>query len=359
MSLAAPPGKPITKTIAVYSRKQEPVVVSDRIRSLPKAELHVHIEGTLEPELAVHLAYRNGIELPYESVEALRDRYEFDDLQSFLNLYYECMSVLRTRRDFTELAAAYLERARKDGVRHVEMFFDPQVHANNGVPVEDVIDGLKAALDEAENRFGMTGGLIMCFLRDEPVASAYAVLEAASSRIDDLIGVGLDSAEVGYPPNLFAEVFAKAKSLGLHVVAHAGEEGPAGYVAQALDLGVERIDHGIRALEDPAVVARLHDESIPLTVCPLSNVRLRAVSEMSHHPLPALISAGLIVTINSDDPAYFGGYIAENFAAIKDAFDLDDNVIAQLARNSVLGSFAGDRRKRALLEEISSWLEYA
>jgi len=330
--------------------------MSGGYRSLPKAELHLHIEGTLEPELAFALAERNGVDLPYPDVAALRAAYEFGDLQSFLDLYYACMTVLRTRRDFDDLATAYLERAHEDGVAHVEMFFDPQVHAGNGVAIDDVIDGLSDALSRARASYGITGGLILCFVRDRSVESARATLESIAHRAGNLLGVGLDSAEVGYPPVLFRDVFARAAELGLHRVAHAGEEGPAAYVVEALDeLGAERIDHGIRAAESPELLRRLAAERIPLTVCPLSNVRLRAVPSLAEHPLPALMAAGVIVTINSDDPAYFGGYVGENYERTAEALGLDAATMAGLARASVTASFAHEARVRELLAAIDAW----
>lgn len=328
----------------------------EALRSLPKAELHLHIEGTLEPELAFELARRNGVTLPFASVEDLRLRYDFDDLQSFLDLYYACMAVLRTADDFRDLALAYLERAHADGVRHAELFFDPQVHAGNGVSVDAVMDGLLEGLRIAGERFGMTGGLILCFLRDLPAASAMETLESVAGRAGDLLGVGLDSAEVGHPPVLFADVFARAAELGLRLVAHAGEEGPAAYVREALDtLHVERIDHGIRAAEDDALVEELARRRVPLTVCPLSNVRLKAVPDLAAHPLRRLFDAGVVVTLNSDDPAYFGGYVAANFAAVAgEGFTVDEQ--ATMARNSIVASFAPDGRKAELLAKLDAWV---
>lgn len=327
------------------------------LASLPKAELHLHIEGTLEPELAFELAERNGVSIPFSDVAALRTAYEFDDLQSFLDLYYACMTVLRTRSDFTALATAYLRRAHADGVAHVEMFFDPQVHVGNGVAVDDVIDGLLDGLAAANRQWGMTGGLIMCFLRDQSVASAHATLDSVAHRVHDLLGVGLDSAEVGYPPSLFESVFARAGELSLHRVAHAGEEGPPEYVIEALDLlHVERIDHGIRAIEDPALVARLAADRTPLTVCPLSNVRLQAVPRLEDHPLPQLIAAGVVVTINSDDPSYFGGYVGDNYSRVAATFDWTRHDAAARAADSVTASFADEARKAELLAEIDAWV---
>jgi adenosine deaminase len=324
--------------------------------ALPKAELHLHIEGTLEPELAFELAERNGVDLPFASVEELSAQYDFDDLQSFLNLYYATMAVLRTREDFAELTRRYLHRAHAQGVRHAELFFDPQAHTSRGVAFDDVVDGLGDALDEAQRDLGMSGGLILCFLRDQPVESAEEALTAGLARTDRIIGVGLDSAEVGYPPSLFEGVYARARGAGLHVVAHAGEEGPPSYVWEALDLlHAERIDHGIRSIEDPALVARLAEERIPLTVCPLSNVRLQATPDLRDHPLLRLDAAGVRITVNSDDPAYFGGYAGQNFTAVRDALGLTADQVRRFARTSIESSFAAAARKDELLAELDQW----
>lgn len=324
--------------------------------ALPKAELHLHIEGTLEPDLVFELAGKNGLSLPYTSVEELAAQYDFDDLQSFLNLYYATMDVLRTESDFAELTRRYLTTAASQGVRHVELFFDPQAHTARGVRIETVIDGISSALDEAERDLGISGGIILSFLRDEPVESADMILNAGLSRREKLIGVGLDSAEVGYPPSLFQDVFAKAKDEGLHVVAHAGEEGPASYIREALDLlGAERIDHGIRAVDDPELVARLADERIALTMCPLSNLRLRTIATLDEHPLLRLDAAGVRVTINSDDPAYFGGYVGDNFTAVRDALGVTADQAERFARTSIEASFASDDRKAELLSEVDAW----
>ncbi len=328
------------------------------LMSLPKAELHLHVEGTIEPELVFELAARNRVELPFADIEDLRGRYVFEDLQSFLNLYYAAMEVLRTAEDFTDLARAYLDRAHAQGVRHVEMFFDPQPHLDRGLALEAVVDGLSAALAEAEQAGRMTGGLIMCFLRDRGPDEAAAVLQAARSRIGSLIGVGLDSAEVGYPPGPFREVYAAARDLGLHTVAHAGEEGPPAYVWEALDmLGVERIDHGIRSMEDPELVRRLRRDRTPLTVCPLSNVRLGAVERLALHPLPQMLAENLMVTVNSDDPAYFGGYVGDNYRACEEELGLERHALILLAQNSVNASFASPERKADLLAEIDAWTQ--
>jgi adenosine deaminase len=313
----------------------------EQIRAIPKAELHLHIEGTLEPELAFELARRNGIELRFATVEALARAYDFADLQSFLTLYYECMSVLRRPADFADLANAYLERAGRDGVRHVEMFFDPQAHTSRGVALDDVVAGLRSAVLEAPARHGISAALIACFVRDRPVAEAMSTLEGLAGHLDVVEAVGLDSAEVGYPPSAFREVFAAAEQLGLRKVAHAGEEGPPAYVWEALDvLGVERIDHGIRAVEDGSLLQRLAGDRVPLTVCPLSNLRLRCVDSLERHPLPRLLDAGVMVTINSDDPAYFGGYVAENYHAVAEALGLDLATLELMAQNSLAASFA-------------------
>jgi adenosine deaminase len=311
-------------------------VTRAQVSALPKAELHLHIEGTLEPELAFELAARNGVSLTYRDVEALRGAYAFSDLGSFLGLYYECMAVLRTADDFADLASAYLARARADGVTRVEMFFDPQVHLSRGVPLTEVIGGLQAAAERSAVSGGPQVGLIACFLRDRGPDDAAKTLDELAPHAGRLLAVGLDSAEVGYPPGDFAAVFDAARGLGLHTVAHAGEEGPPDYVWQAIDLlGVERVDHGIRSVEDPALLRRLAADETPLTVCPLSNVRLRCVPTIAAHPLPTLLDAGVNVTINSDDPAYFGGYLADNYLALASGLGLGLPDLTALATNSL------------------------
>ncbi|MEU6142597.1 adenosine deaminase [Streptomyces sp. NPDC047081] len=321
---------------------------------LPKAELHLHIEGTLEPELAFELAARNGVELPYADEDELRKAYDFEDLQSFLNLYYELMAVLRTERDFEDLANAYLARAAAQGVRHAEIFFDPQAHIARGVAMATVVDGLWRALGSSETNHGVSTRLIMCFLRDESAESALATLESAKPHLDRITGIGLDSAEVGHPPAKFREVYEAAAALGLRRVAHAGEEGPPEYIMEALDvLGVERVDHGLRCMEDPELVERLVRDRVPLTLCPLSNVRLRTVDILADHPLPTMLDAGLMCTVNSDDPAYFGGYAGDNFEAVQKSLGLSEDRLRELARNSFLASFLEDdeeRRSRYLAE---------
>ncbi|MFC9440568.1 adenosine deaminase [Nocardia sp. NPDC057030] len=323
---------------------------------VPKAELHLHIEGTLEPELAFALAERNGAELPFASVAELQHAYRFEDLQSFLDLYYRLTDVLRVERDFTELAEAYLARASAAGVRHAEIFFDPQAHTARGVPFATVIDGLWAALRDSEQRYGITTKLIMCFLRDLSVESALETLAAAEPYLDRIVAVGLDSAEVGHPPAKFATVYERARELGLRAVAHAGEEGPAAYVAEALDvLRVERIDHGIRVLEDPELVARLVRERIPLTVCPFSNVRLRVIDKLADHPLRQMLELGLVATVNSDDPAYFGGYVQENLDGVRDALNLTADHLRTLARNSFEASFIDEPTRARYLREVDAY----
>ena len=324
-------------------------------RTLPKAELHLHVEGTFEPELIFALAERNRVALPFPSVEALRRAYEFTDLQSFLDLYYAAMNVLRTERDFTELAEAYFARAGAQGVVHAEIFFDPQAHTARGIPFETVIDGLWAAVRESEQRHGISSKLIMCFLRDQSAASAMATLEAALPFGERIVAVGLDSAEVGHPPAKFQRVFERALAEGWKTVAHAGEEGPPAYVWEALDLlKVSRIDHGVRSLEDPALVARLRGERMPLTVCPLSNVKLRVFDTLRDHTLPRMLAEGLVATVNSDDPAYFGGYAGDNFAAVADALALAPSDLVTLARNSFEASFIDAAARRAYLARLDA-----
>ncbi|KAF0962204.1 adenosine deaminase [Rhodococcus sp. T7] len=318
--------------------------------SSPVAELHMHIEGSLEPELIFALAERNSVQLPYADLDDLRSRYQFTNLQSFLDLYFANMQVLRTAQDFADLTRAYFARASAGGVAHVEFFFNPQAHVNRGVPLHDVLDGIMDAVSTSEREFGLSSAAIAAILRDRPVHEAEEVFSEIIRLQTPIVGLGLDSAEVGNPPSLFEDVFARARSEGLHVVAHAGEEGPPEYIWQALDLlGAERIDHGVRALEDPALVARLVDEEVPLTVCPLSNVRLCVVDSLSEHPLRTMLDAGLLVTVNSDDPAYFGGYVDDNFAQLRDQLGLTDAERDTLARNSIKASFASDARKAQLL----------
>ena len=313
------------------------------IVGLPKAELHIHIEGSLEPEMMFALARRNGVALPFKSVEALRAAYSFPRLQDFLDLYYQGAQVLRTEEDFRDLAQAYGARAAADGVVHGEIFFDPQTHTARGIPFPVVADGLLAGLAAARERHGLTSRLILCFLRHLDEEEAFAALKAAEPWLDRIAGVGLDSSEVGHPPEKFARVFAAAGAMGLKRVAHAGEEGPPDYVRQALDvLHIDRLDHGNRSLEDSALVERLAREAVTLTVCPLSNIRLCVVDRVEDHPIARMLRLGLRATVNSDDPAYFGGYIADNYRAVAPLLSRDD--LVTLARNSFLGSFlpAGD-----------------
>jgi adenosine deaminase len=327
--------------------------MDDLIRRLPKAELHLHLEGTLEPELMFEMAARNGVAVPYSSAEEVRAAYEFTDLQSFLDIYYVACAVLRTERDFHDLTAAYLRRAAADGVRHVEPFFDPQSHTARGVPFSTVVRGIVAALREGERDLGITWRLIMCFLRDLPAESAAATLAEAMPFRGIISGVGLDSGEVGNPPEKFASVFRDAREAGFLAVAHAGEEGPPAYIRDSIEfLGARRIDHGVRCLEDPELVSLLVQERVPLTVCPLSNVRLRVVDTMSDHPLLRMLEAGLAVTVNSDDPAYFGGYIGENYREVTEALGLTRGDLYRLAANAIEGSWASRERKDALVCEL-------
>ena len=320
----------------------------------PKAELHIHIEGSLEPELIFALAQRNGIRLPYANVDALRQAYAFTDLQSFLDIYYAGASVLITEEDFFDMAMAYFARAAADGVVHAELFFDPQTHTERGVAMGTVIHGLKRACIAAEKEWGISSLLILCFLRHLSEEQAFETLAQAQPYLLHLAGVGLDSSELGHPPEKFARVFARAQNFGLHLVAHAGEEGPPAYIRSALDvLKVQRVDHGVRCLEDPQLVERLVREAIPLTVCPLSNVKLCVFKDLSQHNLPALLDAGLVVTLNSDDPAYFGGYVLQNYV---DTFAALPQLTARhawaLLRHSITASFAPLQRQEVWLQQI-------
>jgi adenosine deaminase len=324
-------------------------------RRIPKAELHLHIEGSLEPELIFSLAQRNGVSLPYASVEALRAAYAFTDLQSFLDIYYAGASVLLQEADFYDMAWAYFERAHADQVIHAELFFDPQTHTERGVPMAAVIGGLSRACADTQQKLGISAALILCFLRHLSEEDAFATLEAALPHRTHFIGVGLDSSELGHPPSKFERVFARCRELGLHVVAHAGEEGPPEYMWQAIDLlKVERIDHGVACLQDPLLVAELAHTRLPLTVCPLSNLKLCVVKDLSAHPLKRMLDAGLCVTINSDDPAYFGGYMNANFVQTVEALGLTRDEVVTLARNSFEASFLSADRRRACLQQVSS-----
>lgn len=329
--------------------------MDDLIQRLPKAELHVHIEGTLEPEMMFRLATRNGLLMPFEDVDQVHAAYQFTDLQSFLDIYYQGGEVLRTPDDFYDLMTAYLDRAADDGVRHAEIFFDPQSHTGRGVGFEVFMRGFRDAISDGRRRRGISAELIMCFLRHLSGEAALATIEEAEPFLEGVIGVGIDSSERGRPPELFEKAYARARQLGLRAVAHAGEEGPPEYVRAALDvLGAERIDHGVRSLEDPELVARLSRERVPLTVCPLSNVALKVVDDLTRHPIPEMIAAGLIVSINSDDPAYFGGYVGANYRGARDEMGLDDATITDIARNSINSSFLDDARKGALLADLES-----
>lgn len=325
---------------------------------MPKAELHMHIEGSLEPELIFALAERNGVKLNYGSVEELRRAYAFTDLQSFLDIYYAGASVLLNEQDFYDMTWAYLLRAKADNVRHTEIFFDPQTHTERGVAFGTAINGIDRALKDAQKQWGMSTALIMCFLRHLSEEEAFATLEQSMPYRDKFIGVGLDSSERGHPPEKFARVFAKCRELGLHLVAHAGEEGPPEYIRTALDLlQVERIDHGVRCLEDAALTQRLVREKIPLTVCPLSNIKLRVFDKHADHNLLKLLDAGLTVTVNSDDPAYFGGYVNDNFVQMFDALPLQKSHAYQLARNGFAASFLDAATRQKYLDEVDAFFQ--
>ena len=325
------------------------------IRALPKAELHVHIEGTFEPELMFAIAQRNQIQIPYKSVEEVKQAYNFHNLQSFLDIYYAGANVLIHEQDFYDLAWAYFEKCAEDRVVHTEMFFDPQTHTDRGIAFETVINGLQRACDDAKAKFGISSHLIMCFLRHLSEEAAFETLAQAMPFKEQIIGVGLDSSEVGHPPSKFERVFAKAREAGFLVVAHAGEEGPAEYVWEALDLlKVNRIDHGVRSEEDPVLMQRLIAEKMPLTVCPLSNLKLCVVDDMAQHNIRRLLQQGVQVTVNSDDPSYFGGYMNDNFVAITEALSLSHDELKKLAQNSFEASFISDAEKNKWIAEIQA-----
>ena len=327
------------------------------IAGLPKAELHMHIEGSLEPELMFALAERNGVAIPFDSVEAVRAAYSFANLQDFLDIYYQGANVLRTERDFQDLATAYFDRVAADGVVHAELFFDPQTHTDRGISFDTVMRGLLAGMQDAEARHGISSKLILCFLRHLDEEAAFATLEQARPWLDEIEAVGLDSSELGHPPSKFARVFAAAKALGLKLVAHAGEEGPPAYVREALDLlHIDRLDHGNRSLEDAALTDRLVAEQMTLTVCPLSNVKLCNVASIDVHPIDRMLKLGLRATVNSDDPAYFGGYIADNYRAAAAGRGLTRDELATLARNSFLGSFLDEESKARHLARLDAYL---
>jgi adenosine deaminase len=329
--------------------------LDDFVRRLPKAELHVHIEGTLEPEMMFDLAQRNGIGIPYGSVEEIRAAYEFTSLQSFLDIYYQGAAVLITEQDFYDLMVAYLERAHADGVVRAEMFFDPQTHTARGIGFDVFMGGFTRAITDSQRRLGISAGLIMCILRHLPPEDAVETMHVAEPFIDQLIGVGLDSSEVGNPPEWFVDAYGMAHDAGLHTVAHAGEEGPPQYITNAIKaLEVERIDHGVRCEEDPEVVDRLVRDRIPLTMCPLSNVKLRVFDTIRDHNLKRLLDLGVMATVNSDDPAYFGGYVLDNYIAVANGLGLTRDDLVTLARNSIEASFLGDEEKAPFLEELDS-----
>ena len=330
---------------------------SEFIQNLPKAELHLHIEGTLEPELMLGIAARNALKLPFGTVSQVRQAYRFGNLQDFLDIYYRCMSVLLTEEDFFDLTRAYFDRIAVQSVRHAEIFFDPQAHTGRGVPFDTVCAGISRGLQYGFEQYRITSRLIMCFLRHLDEADAMATLEAALQHRSLIYGVGLDSGELGNPPSKFTRVFARARAAGFAVVAHAGEEGPPEYVREAVNiLGVRRIDHGNRALEDTGLVAELAESQIPLTVCPLSNQKLGVVACLGRHPLREMLDAGLMITLNSDDPAFFGGYINENYQVMQDHLGIDDQTLAGIARNSFAAAFLDAGRRDELLAELDEYL---
>jgi adenosine deaminase len=332
-------------------------IIRSFVQGLPKAELHVHLEGALEPELALKFAGRNRVAVRLRTADELREAYRFTSLQSFLDLYYECTSTLVTELDFFDLTSSYLQHAAHDHVRRVELFFDPQSHTSRGICIETILNGIQHALQLGKSQHGISAGLIMCFLRHLSAADAMATLEMALPFRHLLLGVGLDSSELGHPPIGFVEVFDRARHEGLRVVAHAGEEGPPEYIWQALDLlGAERIDHGVRAIEDKALIQHLAARQIPLTVCPLSNVKLGVFPAMRQHNLKRLLDEGLLVTLNSDDPAYFGGYVTDNFLAAQEALGLTHQELQQLAENSFRASFLPPSEKRLLLNELDEYV---
>ncbi|GAA0476589.1 adenosine deaminase [Parasphingorhabdus litoris] len=327
------------------------------IAGIPKAELHLHIEGSLEPEMMFALAQRNAIDIPFASAEEVRKAYAFSNLQDFLDIYYQGMNVLRTEQDFYDLTMAYFQRIHADNAIHAEIFFDPQGHTERGVTFSTAIDGILRAMDDAQSDLNISSQLIMCFLRHLSEEDALATLEEAAPYLDRISGVGLDSSELGHPPSKFAKVFAKAKALGLKAVAHAGEEGPPDYVWEALDvLKIERMDHGNRSLEDPRLVERLQDNQMTLTVCPLSNLSLCVVNDLKDHPLKKMLGLGLRATVNSDDPSYFGGYLNDNYEATASALDLDKDDIIALAKNSFRGSFLDEETIAQSLRNIDDYV---
>ena len=330
------------------------------IQNLPKAELHLHIEGTLEPEMMFELAQRNNIDLPYKSVSEVKEAYDFEDLKSFLDIYYQGSEVLQTERDFYDLTWAYLEKAAKQNVRHTEIFFDPQTHTDRGIAFETVYQGIYKALQDGEDKLDISSQLILSFLRHLTQEEAFATLEQALPYKETMVAVGLDSAEQGNPPSKFKEVFEKAQAEGFLTVAHAGEEGPPEYIWEAINLlEVSRIDHGVRSMEDPKLLDYLTDKQIPLTVCPLSNIELNVFDSMAEHNLKKLLNQGICVTINSDDPAYFGGYVGENYQAAQSALDLTEQELYQIAKNSFQASFLAPEAKFKLIAELEDYCKVA
>ncbi len=330
--------------------------IKDYISGLPKAELHLHIEGSFEPDLMFKIAKRNKIKLKYKTVEEIKAAYDFDNLQEFLDLYYIGTNVLITKQDFYDLTWDYLEKAHEEGILHTEIFFDPQAHTSRGVSFQNVVEGIHDAMHDAEEEFGISSFLIMSFLRHLSEEDAFKTLEEAMPHLDKIMGIGLDSTELGNPPRKFENVFAKAKSLGLKLMAHAGEEGPSEYISDSIEfLKIDRIDHGNRCIDDDDLIHEICDKNIPLTICPLSNLKLKVVRKMEDHPLKTMLLKGLKVTINSDDPAYFGGYVNDNYLAVYDALDMDRRDLFILAKNSIKASFASEQRKKFMLDKLNEY----
>ena len=333
------------------------VLTENDLNDVPKVELHLHLEGSLEPELMFLLAKKNNIPLPFDSVEAVKEAYKFGNLQDFLDIYYQGANVLQTEQDFYDLTWAYLQKCHQQNVLHVEPFFDPQTHTDRGIDFSVVITGIHRALQDAASQLGITSQLIMCFLRHLSEEAAFETLEQSLPYKEWILGVGLDSSEVGHPPEKFSRVFAKAREEGFLTFAHAGEEGPPAYIWGSLDdLKVSRIDHGVRCIEDDVLMQRLIQEKMPLTVCPLSNIKLCVFDTMQEHNILELLEKGICVTVNSDDPSYFGGYMTENFVAMNEAFSLGVDQVEQLIKNSILGSFASEERKSILLQNLDAWV---
>lgn len=347
-------------TQLVTPSHQETIADEAFLRGLPKTELHLHLEGSLEPELMFELAKRNQVTLPYDTVADVKAAYEFTNLQSFLDIYYKCADVLRTEQDFFDLTYAYLKQCAQEGVMHVEPFFDPQTHTDRGIDIGIVFNGITKALEQGKQEFGISYGLILCFLRHLSEEAAFDTLEQAKPYLDHIIGVGLDSSELGHPPEKFERVFKAARDLGLKAVAHAGEEGPISYIENALELlKIERIDHGVQCTQSEQLMQEIADKQIPLTVCPQSNIRLKVYEKMEQHPILELLDKGLKVMVNSDDPAFFGGYVLQNYLSLAEALKMTRGQAAKLAYNSITSSFCDEDRLKSMIDELNGYLATA